>query len=51
MAVEFDADLAEMSQLWVPLVVTQAARNFGNTRLGTQFANAVAYRIGNPRPF
>lgn len=51
MAVEFDADLAEMSQSWVPLIVTQAARNFGNTRLGTQFVNAVAYRIGNPRPF
>ena len=51
MAVEFDADLAEMSQPWVPLVVTQAARTFGNTRLGNQFVNAVAYRIGNPRPF
>ncbi len=50
-AVEFDADLAEMSNPWVPLVVTQAARNFGNTRLGSQFGNAVAYRIGNPRPF
>jgi hypothetical protein len=49
--VEFDADLAEMSQPWVPLVVTQAARASGNTRLGSQFANAVAYRIGNPRPF
>lgn len=51
-AVEFDADLAEMSQPWVPLVVTQTARNFGNNgRLGSQFVNAVAYRIGNPRPF
>lgn len=51
MAVEFDADLAEMAQPWVPLVVTQAARAFGNTRLGSQFVNTVAYRIGNPRPF
>ncbi|HJR83504.1 MAG TPA: hypothetical protein VJ775_06215 [Sphingomicrobium sp.] len=50
-AVEFDADLAEVSQPWVPLVVTQTARAFGNTRLGNQFRNAVAYRIGNPRPF
>ncbi|RKG71208.1 hypothetical protein D7V80_02325 [Corallococcus sp. CA054B] len=51
MTVEFDADLAELSRTWVPLVVTQAARNIGNVRLANQFANAVAYRIGNPRPF
>jgi hypothetical protein len=51
MDVEFCADLAEMSQAWVPLVVTQAARNVGNGRLGARFRNAVAYRIGNPRPF
>jgi len=50
-AVEFDSDLAEMSAAWVPLIVTQSARNVGNTRLMTQFANAVGYRIGNPRPF
>lgn len=50
-AVEFHADLAEMSQPWVPLVVTLAASNVGNTRLRSRFVNAVAYRIGNPRPF
>lgn len=50
-AVEFYADLAEMSQPWVPVVVTQAARGVGNARLGRRFANAVAYVIGNPRPF
>ena len=49
--VEFDADLAEMSQPWVPLIVTQTARGIGNTRLGRRFVNAVGYRIGNPRPF
>jgi hypothetical protein len=51
MAVEFDSDLAEMSFPWVPIIVTQSARSFGNTRLATQFVNAVGYRIGNPRPF
>jgi hypothetical protein len=51
MAVEFDADPAELSQPWVPLAITQAARNSGNARLMSQFVNAVAYRIGNPRPF
>lgn len=50
-AVEFDSDLAEMSSPWVPTIVTQSARNFGNTRLATQFVNAVGYRIGDPRPF
>ena len=51
MSVEFDADLAEFSFWWVPLSVTQSARNYGNTRLGNQFFNAISYRIGNPRPF
>lgn len=51
MAVEFDADLSEMSFAWVPVVVTQSARTYGNTRITTQFVNAVGYRIGNPRPF
>ena len=52
MQVEFDADLAEMSQPWVPLVVTQTARASGNSRINQpQFVNAVAYQIGNPRPF
>jgi hypothetical protein len=50
-AVEFDADLAEMSHPWVPIIVTQSARSFGNTRLASQFVNAVGYRIGDPRPF
>jgi hypothetical protein len=50
-AVEFDADLAELSHSWMPTIVTQSARNYGNTRLATQFVNAVGYRIGNPRPF
>jgi hypothetical protein len=49
--VEFDADLAEMSFGWLPLVVTQAARASGNARLGSQFKNAPGYVIGNPRPF
>ena len=50
-AVEFDSDLAETSEVWVPTIVTQSARSFGNTRLTTQFVNAPGYRIGNPRPF
>lgn len=50
-AVEFDADLAEMSVPRIPIIVTQSARSYGNTRLATQFVNAVGYRIGNPRPF
>jgi len=51
MSVEFCADLAEMSKPWVTVVITTAARDMGNARLRTQFKNAVAYRIGNPRPF
>jgi hypothetical protein len=50
-AVEFDADVAEEAQPWVPVSVTQQARLIGNSRLSTQFRNAVGYRIGNPRPF
>ena len=50
-AVEFDSDLAEMSKPFVPTIVTQSARSYGNIRLGYQFVNAVAYRIGDPRPF
>ena len=49
--VEYDADIAEESQPWVPVAVLQQARFYGNTRLATQFRNAVGYRIGNPRPF
>jgi hypothetical protein len=50
-AVEFHADLAEMSLPWVPLIVTQSARSIGNNRIDNRFVNAVGYRIGNPRPF
>ena len=50
-AVEFDADLTEQSQPWVPEIVRQSARYFGNRRLESQFKNRVSYRIGNPRPF
>jgi hypothetical protein len=50
-AVEFDGDIAELSQPWVPVSVTQMARFYGNTRLGNTFKNRVAYRIGDPRPF
>lgn len=49
--VEFLADLAELSQAWVPLVVTQTARSSGNAILANRFKNSVAYLIGNPRPF
>lgn len=48
---EFDADLAEFSFGWVPIVVTQSARYYGNTRLANQFFHRAAYRIGQPRPF
>ena len=50
-AVEFDADVAELSQGWVPVSVQQAARNFGNARLGSQFVNSPGYTIGDPRPW
>jgi hypothetical protein len=50
-AVEFDADVAELSQPWVPVSVTQMARFYGNTRLTTTFINRVGYTIGDPRPF
>jgi len=50
-AVEFDADLAELSQAWLPEVVRQSARYYGNRRLQAQFKNRVYYRIGDPRPF
>jgi hypothetical protein len=49
--VEFDADLAECSNSWVPIAVAQSARYYGNTRLAQQFFNTAAYRIGDPRPF
>jgi hypothetical protein len=48
---EFEADLAESAKPSVPAVVTQTARNIGNIRLANCFANAVPYRIGNPRPW
>lgn len=48
---EYLADLAEFSVWWLPKVVAQSARDLGNKRLGSQFFNAVAYRIGDPRPF
>jgi hypothetical protein len=50
-AVEFDSDVSELSQSWVPVSVTQKARYYGNTRLGNTFRNFIAYRIGDPRPF
>jgi hypothetical protein len=49
--VEFDADLAECANGWVPISVTQSARSYGNVRLANQFFNPAAYRIGTPRPF
>jgi hypothetical protein len=49
--VEFLADLAELSYPWVPNAVTVMARNYGNLRLANEFVNAVAYRIGDPRPW
>ncbi|MEA2742424.1 MAG: hypothetical protein QOG25_795 [Acetobacteraceae bacterium] len=48
---EFDADIAECSNGWVPVAVTQSARYYGNTRLANQFFNPASYRIANPRPF
>lgn len=48
---EYDADLAECSSDWVPIVVTQSAREYGNKRLANQFLDRPSYRIGQPRPF
>ena len=48
---EFDADIAEFSFGWVPVIVTQSARTFGNSRLVRQFLKRPAYRIGQPQPF
>ncbi|MBD0712316.1 MULTISPECIES: hypothetical protein [unclassified Streptomyces] len=48
---ELEGDLAENAKPFVPAVVTQAARNIGNLRLANCFANAVGYRIGDPRPW
>jgi hypothetical protein len=50
-AIEWDGDLAEYSFGWVPLIVQQQARYYGNTRLAQQCKNAIGYRIGDPRPF
>ena len=50
-AVEFDADIAEYSRGFIPIAVTDAARYYGNTRLGNRFQNNPGYRIGDPRPF
>jgi hypothetical protein len=49
--VEFDCDVAEMSQPWIPNTTTSVARIYANTRIAGQFINAVGYRCGNPRPF
>lgn len=48
---ELEGDIAENAKPFVPVVVTQTARNLGNTRLAICFANTVGYRIGNPRPW
>jgi hypothetical protein len=50
-AIEYDGDIAEYSFSWVPTVVRQQARLYGNTRLANQCKNRVYYRIGDPRPF
>ena len=50
-SIEFDADLAEFSFGWVPVIVRDQARFYGNTRLANQCKNRTSYRIGNPRPF
>lgn len=50
-AIEWDADLAEYSFGWVPLIVCQQARYYGNSRLTDQCKNLIGYRIGSPRPF
>ncbi|WP_297619935.1 hypothetical protein [Nocardia sp.] len=49
--IEFDADLAEFSFSWVPVIVQSQARYYGNTRLTNQCKNRITYRIGDPRPF
>ena len=49
--IEFWADLAELSQPWVPTSVTTMARNYGNLRLAQEIVNPIGYRIGDPRPF
>lgn len=49
--IEWDADLAEYAFGWVPLITSQQARYYGNTRLAMQCKNAIGYRIGDPRPF
>jgi hypothetical protein len=48
---EFEGDLAENAKSNVPAVVTQTARNIGNLRISSCFANTIGYRIGNPRPW
>ncbi|MFI0738827.1 hypothetical protein ACH4PU_12195 [Streptomyces sp. NPDC021100] len=48
---ELEGDFAENAKPFVPTVVTQTARNLGNIRLNICFANAVGYRIGDPRPW
>ena len=50
-AIEYDGDLAEYPQSWVPVIVSQQARYYGNTRLAQQCKNPIGYRIGDPRPF
>ncbi|MBT2509426.1 hypothetical protein J7I98_26810 [Streptomyces sp. ISL-98] len=49
--IEYNADLAEFPFSWVPVVVRDQARFYGNSRLATQCRNRVFYRIGTPRPF
>lgn len=50
-SIGFDADLAEFSFGWVPTIVRDQARFYGNVRLASQCKNRTSYRIGNPRPF
>jgi hypothetical protein len=47
---EFDADIAEFSFGWIPVAVTQSARQFGNTRLVKQFFNRPPTGLGSLAP-
>ena len=54
MAMEYECDLSQFAQPWVPLPVVGAqgtARFFSNFRHDNNFSNAVSWRCGDPLPF
>jgi len=49
--VEFQCDVADQPQAWVPLTVRQTAQTEANARSAQRFINGPGYACGSPRPW